>query len=67
MREPSISKFADFLPGNQQTLSSIRYSPLLGALWPGSLEGPFLAGPVVGREVGSLRSVFCLIPLFWTL
>lgn len=54
MREPSISKSADFLPGNQRTLSSIRCSPMLGALWPGSLEGPFPAGPVVGREVGSL-------------
>ena len=54
MREPSIKIQADFLPGNQRTLSSIRCSPVLGALWPGSLEGPFPAGPVVGREVGSL-------------
>lgn len=54
MREPSISKSADFLPGNQRTLSSIRCLPMLGALWPGSLEGPFPAGPDGCREVGSL-------------
>ena len=54
MRETSISKSADFLPGKERTLSSIRCLPVLRALWPGSLEEPFLEGPVGCREVGSL-------------
>ena len=48
MREPSINKSANYLSGNQQTLLSIRCSPMLGALWPGPLEGTSPGGPVVG-------------------
>lgn len=40
-----MSKPANYPPGNEWTiLSYMKYSPMLGALGPGSLEGPFPAG-----------------------